>query len=84
MANHKSAEKRNRQSQVRRDRNRYTKVGMKMAVKDLRTTKDKGEAEKMLPEVISKIDRAAKRHIIHLNKAANLKSALTLYVNSLS
>jgi len=83
MAHHKSAKKRIRQDKVRSARNRYKKVGMKLGVKELRSTTDKSEAEQMLPSVVSKIDRAAKANIIHDNKAANLKSKLTRYVNSL-
>jgi len=44
---------------------------------------EKGEAEKMQSEVLSKIDKLAKKNIIHKNKAANLKSKVTLHVNSL-
>lgn len=83
MANHQSAKKRARQNIVRRERNRYKTVGMRVAIKNLRNTEDKAEAEKMLPEVLSKIDRNAKHNIIHNNKASNLKSKLTRYVNSL-
>lgn len=83
MANHQSAKKRARQNIVRRERNRYKTLGMRVAIKNLRNTEDKAEAEKMLPEVFSKIDRNAKHNIIHNNKAANLKSKLTRYVNSL-
>jgi small subunit ribosomal protein S20 len=37
-----------------------------------------------LPGLVSMIDKMAKRSIIHKNKAANLKSKLTLKVNSLA
>ena len=83
MAHHKSAKKRIRQTEKRRDRNRYKQVGMRLAVKDLRNTTDKAEAEGKLPTVISKIDRVAKSNIIHKNTASNLKSKLTRYVSRL-
>lgn len=83
MAHHKSAKKRIRQTEVREARNKYKKVGMKLGVKAFRHTTDKEEAAKMLPEVFSKIDRAAKANIIHANKAANLKSSLARYMNKL-
>jgi small subunit ribosomal protein S20 len=35
------------------------------------------EASDKLPEIVSMIDKLAKRGIIHKNKAANLKSKLT-------
>jgi small subunit ribosomal protein S20 len=37
-----------------------------------------------LASVVSKIDKLAKRGVIHKNKASNLKSALTLKVNALA
>ena len=84
MAHHKSAKKRIRQSETRRVRNRYKKTSMRTLVKRLRATSDKKEAEKMLPIVVSTIDKVAKSNIIHKNTAANMKSGLTKYVNSLS
>ncbi len=84
MANHKSAEKRIRSSRKRRERNRYQHKTTRNAIKKLRNTTSKEEALEMLPRVISMIDKIAKNHIIHKNKAANLKSKLTKHVNSLS
>jgi small subunit ribosomal protein S20 len=84
MAHHKSALKRIRQTAKRRLANRFQKVGMRLAVKKLRGTTDKETAVKMLPEVISTIDKVAKKNIIHKNNAANLKSKLTRYVNKLA
>ena len=46
-------------------------------------SEDKKEAAAMLPKVSSLIDRLAKRRVIHKNKAGNLKSGLTVHVNSL-
>ena len=43
----------------------------------------KKEAKKMFPTVISLIDKLAKKNIIHVNKAGNLKSKLTKYITSL-
>ena len=83
MAHHKSAKKRIRSSEVRRERNRYKHVGMRTSIKELRATTEKDTATTMLPGVLSKIDRVAKANIIHDNKASNLKSKLTKYVNSL-
>ena len=45
--------------------------------------KTKKAAAKALPSLISKIDKLAKRNIIHANKAANLKSKVTNHVSSL-
>jgi small subunit ribosomal protein S20 len=84
MANHKSALKRIRQSAVRRLRNRYQAKTARTFIKRLRETTSRTEALELLPGVISKIDRLAKRHIIHKNKASNLKSKLTRRVNALA
>ena len=44
---------------------------------------EKKAANKALPSLISKIDKLAKRNIIHANKAANIKSKVTKHVASL-
>ncbi len=84
MANHKSAEKRIRNSESKRERNRYQAKTMRNALKDLRSTRNKEEAAKKLPELASMLDKLAKKNVIHKNKAANLKSSLTKHVKSLS
>jgi len=83
MANHKSALKRIRRNEVVRLRNRYQHKTTRNAIKRLRGEEKKKDAEKLLPEVVSMIDRLAKRNIIHSNKAANLKSKLTKHIASL-
>lgn len=83
MANHKSALKRIRQSEKRRLHNRYYAKTARNAVKALRNTTEKEAAAELLPKVCSMLDRLAKTNIIHKNKAANLKSKLTLHVNAL-
>jgi len=84
MANHKSALKRIRQTEVRTERNRYYHKSARTAIKNLRAETDKKAAEEQLAAVSSKIDKLAKRNIIHKNKASNLKSKLTKHVASLS
>ncbi|MDR0581402.1 MAG: 30S ribosomal protein S20 [Prevotellaceae bacterium] len=83
MANHKSAEKRYRQSEKRRVHNKYYARTTRNAIKALRNTTDKAAAIALLPKVSSMLDKLAKINVIHKNKAANLKSSLTLYVNKL-
>ncbi len=83
MANHKSSKKRIRQDEKKRLHNKYYAKTMRNALRKLRTTTDKTEAVAELPKVTSMIDRLAKKNIIHKNKAANLKSSVTLHVNSL-
>ncbi len=83
MANHKSALKRVRQTETRNERNRYQSKTTRNAVRKLRATADKKEAEKLLPEVNSMLDKLAKKNLIHKNKAANLKSSVKRHVNTL-
>lgn len=81
MANHKSSEKRIRQTAKRRLSNRYYAKTTRNAIRELRAEKKTAEAQKALPSVLSLIDRLAKRGYIHKNKAANLKSGLAKRVN---
>lgn len=83
MANHKSALKRIRSNETKRIQNRYKHKTARNAMKKLRETTNKKEAQKLLPEVTSMLDKLAKRNIIHANKAANLKSSLTKHVETL-
>ncbi|MBT8268947.1 MAG: 30S ribosomal protein S20 [Flavobacteriaceae bacterium] len=83
MANHKSALKRIRSNETKRLRNRYQHKTTRNAIKKLRESTNKKDAEKLYPEVVSMIDRLAKRNIIHANKAANLKSSLSKHITSL-
>ena len=83
MANHKSAKKRIRQTEMRRLQNRYYHKTTRNAVKALRNTSDKGAAEALLPKVTAMLDKLAKKNIIHKNKAGNLKSSLQVHINTL-
>jgi small subunit ribosomal protein S20 len=83
MANHKSSEKRIRQTEARREENRYYAKTARNAVKKLRTTTDKADANTQLSKVASMLDKLAKKNIIHASKASNLKSSLTKHVSSL-
>ncbi len=83
MAQHKSAEKRTRQSLKRRTYNKHNKALMKTLIKKVRSEKDKSKAELYLKEAVSKLDKLASKGIIHKNKAANQKSKLTRIVGKL-
>ena len=83
MANHKSALKRIRSNETKRLRNKHQHKTKRNAVRDLRASSDKKEAEGMLLKVTSMLDKLAKNNIIHKNKAANLKSKLTKQVSTL-
>ena len=83
MANHKSAKKRIRQAEAKRVHNKYFHKTTRNLVKALRGTSDKEAAATILPKVTALLDKLAKKNIIHKNKSANLKSKLTLFVNTL-
>ena len=83
MANHKSALKRIRSNEAKRLRNKYQHKTTRNAVRDLRATTDKKEAEGRLVKVVSMLDKLAKNNVIHKNKAANLKSKLSKHVAAL-
>jgi small subunit ribosomal protein S20 len=84
MANHKSAEKRIRSNEKKRVRNRYQHKTTRTQIKKLMTSTKKDEAQALLKEVTSMIDKLAKKNIIHWKKAANQKSALSKKVNGLA
>lgn len=70
MPHHKSAKKRLRQSKEHRLLNRGHRTELRRAVKAARASVDK------MAEGVSALDVAARRGIIHPNKAARLKSRL--------
>ncbi len=83
MANHKSAKKRAKQSQVRRLRNKSTKTTLKTLEKKLREAKASGEsAEDLMRQTQSAIHKAAKKGILHKKTASRKISRLTKFVNA--
>lgn len=83
MPNHKSAEKRMRQSEGRRLINRSNRTRLRTQIKKLHTalaanTKDVNE---LLPATVSVIDKAVQKGVLHKNAAARHKSRLTARVN---
>lgn len=83
MANHKSALKRIRQNEKRRELNRYAARTMRNALKEFRSLTDKKAAEEKFPKLAAMIDKLAKNNVIHKNKAANLKSKMAKQVSTL-
>ncbi len=77
MANHKSALKRVRQTKTRTERNRQRKNTIKTLRKETLAAIESGDAKtatESLSKFSSAVDKAAKKGMIHKNKAANLKS----------
>ena len=85
MPNHKSAEKRVRQNEKRRDINRSNRTRLRTSIKKLRAllagNPSTEEATAMLPRTISTIDKAVQKGVLHRNAAARYKSRLTTRVN---
>lgn len=85
MANHKSALKRNRQSQLSRMRNRSTKTNMKTVIKAVDAAIAEASAEKAqeaLKAAIPVIDKTAVKGALHKKNASRKVSRLTKRVNA--
>lgn len=86
MANHKSAEKRNRQSQVRRVRNRANRTRMRNAIKAVDSAIAAGaqeDAKTALESAIPVIAKTATKGTIHKKNASRKVSRLTKRVNKM-
>lgn len=83
MPQHKSAIKRVRQSEKRRQRNLSQRTKMKTLVKKALATTEKEEAEKAFKEASSYLDKMAAKDLIHKNFAARRKSKIAEHVNNL-
>lgn len=86
MANHKSAAKRARQTNRRRERNLGTKRTIRTFEKNLRTAisnKDDESVKDLLKKFTSKISKAANKGILHKNSAARKVARLTRQADSI-
>jgi small subunit ribosomal protein S20 len=87
MQSHKSAEKRMRQNERRRVMNRNNRSSLRTSIKKLRAALEGGDRQKLdllLPETISRIDRAVQEGVLHRNAAGRYKSRLTKRANRVS
>jgi len=86
MPNIKSAKKRLRQNEVRRQRNRSIQSALRNQCRKVREAVAAGDAEKAQTEFVlaaRKLDRAGARNIIHRNAAARVKSRLSAKIKAL-
>ncbi len=83
MAIHKSAIKRNRQSEKKRVHNRSYKSELKTTIKKLRSMENRETAQAEYPNVVSLLDKLVAKKIIHKNNAANKKSKLAHFIAKL-
>ena len=86
MANHKSALKRNRQSIIRRDRNRTNRTKVKTVVKKIdaaiEVESSVEKAQEALKTAVPIIERAAGKGAFHKKTASRKISRLTKKVNN--
>ena len=85
MANIKSQIKRNRQSELARQRNKATRSALRTRIKNFMTATESGDkdaATEAYREATRALDKAAGKGIIHRNTAANKKSRLAKRLNA--
>ena len=87
MANHKSAEKRIRQTAKRNEVNSRNRSRLRTQIKKLRAAIEEGDqqtAQTLLPQTVSLIDKSVQKGILHGNAAARYKSRLTMTVGAMT
>jgi len=87
LANHKSALKRARQSEVKRIRNKGYKTRVKKAVKEVRIAladDSVDQAKKSFVKTVSIIQKAASKGVIHRKQASRKISRLATQINQLT
>lgn len=85
MPNIKSAKKRVKVTKVKDARNQAARSELRTILKKFDSavvSEDKTAAESAYRAAVKAVDKAAANHLIHKNKAANKKSALTLKLNA--
>lgn len=83
MPNIKSAKKRARQNEERRERNRRDRSRMRTALRKVREAEDPETARERMRAAESLLDRLATKGVIHANTAARHKSRLRAHVHGL-
>jgi len=81
VPNVKSAEKRMRTNKIREQRNKQNRSRLRTAIKKARQVEAEGADAAQL-QAKSLLDRAARKRLIHPNKAARLKSQLAGVVSA--
>ena len=84
MANIRSQIKRNRQTEVRRRRNRATRSELRTRIQNAVDAAEAGDGTNETTAAMQKLDRAATRRVIHRNTAARRKSRLQKRLNQLA
>lgn len=84
MANHKSAIKRNRQSERRRAVNRSNTQRLRTQLKKMKSAigaNSKEDVQKLLGPTLSLLDKSTQKGVLHKNAASRQKSRLMQGVN---
>lgn len=81
MPHHKSAAKRVRTNEKRRQRNLEVKSRVRTALKQVRTAASPEEAAKALRGAVSVLDRATKKGVLKSGTSQRHKSRLSKYVH---
>ena len=86
MANHKSAEKRNRQRVKRTTRSRAVKTRVRRVVRQaqLAVAQGSSDAAQLVALASKLLDRAAAKHVVPHERASRLKSRLALHLNKVA
>jgi len=77
MPNSKQSSKRLLQAEKSRLQNKIVRTGMRSAMKKVLEAENKDAAAEAAPLAMKKIDKAAKRNVIHANAASRLKSQVS-------
>jgi small subunit ribosomal protein S20 len=83
MPNTRQAKKRMRQDEEARQANKIKRSAMKTAVKKVLEAEDTDSARAAQPEAVKRIDKCAKKNIIHANAAARKKAQLDRHISGL-
>ena len=87
MPNHKSAEKRDRQNARKNAVNTANRSRLRTQMKKLTVALEHGDqaqAQVLLPQTVSEIDKAVQKGVLHKNAASRHKSRLTARTNKLA
>jgi small subunit ribosomal protein S20 len=83
MATHKSAKKRIRTNERKREINKTYTSKIKTSIKKVLASDNREEAEKLYKNAISDLDKGTVKGVIKKNTASRNKSQLTKHLNSL-
>lgn len=84
MAHHKSAKKRIRTSERKRERNKAAISQIKTNMKKTLASSEPVEVEKLYKETVSLLDKSSTKGVLPKNNVAHKKSRLTKHFNNIS